>query len=185
MDSSNQLIRDFVNTLHKDPAGDEESLVGPEDLSKWLNERGLLDGTRATPSELRRAVELREAFRQLLLANNGEEVDIGAACDVLEGITRRGKVELRFKQAMPTLVPAASGVAGALGALVVAMQQSVADGTWARLKACRAHDCEWAFVDEAKNNSRAWCSMRSCGNREKARQFRKRHAAETGAGAHP
>ena|SRR5579862_1910225 len=181
MDSSNELIRDFVNTLHKDPAGDEESLVGPEELATWLQGRGLLEGGRATAAEFRRAVELRESFRQLLLANNGEEVDVGDACTVLDGITRRGKVELRFKNAIPRLVPAATGVDGALGALVVAMQQSVAAGTWPRLKACRAHDCEWAFIDEAKNNSRAWCSMRSCGNREKARQFRKRHAAETGA----
>ena len=181
MDSSSELIRDFVNTLHKDPHGDEESLVGPEDLAQWLHGRGLLEGTKATAAEFRRAIELRESFRQLLLANNGEEVDVGDACTVLSGVSRRGKVELQFTRAIPALVPAASGVDGALGALVVAMQQSVAAGTWPRLKACRAHDCEWAFVDEAKNNSRAWCSMSSCGNREKARKFRERHSHETGA----
>jgi predicted RNA-binding Zn ribbon-like protein len=183
MDSSTELIRDFVNTLHKDPRGDEESLVAPEDLAEWLNGRGLLAEKRATPAELRRAVELREAFRQLLLTNNGEQLDVHPACTVLSGITRRGKVELEFTNAIPALVPAATGVDGALGALVVAMQQSVAAGTWHRLKACRARDCEWAFIDEAKNNSRAWCSMSSCGNREKARKFRERHAVVTASRA--
>ena len=51
----------------------------------------------------------------------------------------------------------------------------MADGSWQRLKACRASDCQWAFVDTARNHSRSWCSMASCGNREKARAFRERH----------
>jgi len=44
------------------------------------------------------------------------------------------------------------------------------------MKACRADDCKWAFLDTAKNQSRAWCSMSSCGNREKMRAYRARHA---------
>jgi len=181
MDSSNELIRDFVNTVHFDPEGDEESLTSPAALAEWLAARGLLAGGRATAADLARAIELREAFRQLLLGNNGEEVDVGAACSVLNAASRRARLELRFTDAIPALVPASPGVAGALGGIAAAMQIAVADGSWPRLKACRAHDCEWAFIDTAKNASRAWCSMRSCGNREKARAFRKRHAAETGA----
>ena len=68
------------------------------------------------------------------------------------------------------------GVTGALGRVIIAVHDAVADGSWQRLKACRARDCEWAFIDTAKNQSRAWCSMRSCGNREKARAYRRRHA---------
>ena len=63
----------------------------------------------------------------------------------------------------------------ALGRLVIAVQSAMAEGSWDRLKACRASDCEWAFIDNARNHSRAWCSMKSCGNREKARAFRERH----------
>jgi predicted RNA-binding Zn ribbon-like protein len=175
MDSSNKLIEDFVNTLHKDPHGDEEQLASPASLAAWLQGKGLLEGSRVTAAELRRAVELREALRQLLLSNNGIEVDVGAACAVLNAVTRRAKLELRFTNALPALVPTTGGVDGALGRIVVAMQTSVADGSWHRLKACRASDCEWAFFDHAKNASRAWCSMRSCGNREKARVYRARH----------
>jgi len=50
------------------------------------------------------------------------------------------------------------------------------DGSWQRLKACRSDTCRWAFVDHARNRSRQWCSMSVCGNREKARVFRERHA---------
>ena len=176
MVSSSELIRDFVNTLHKDPHGDEEGLTTPAALSGWLRAQGLLEGSRATAADLARAIELREAFRRLLLGNTGDEVDVAAACTVLNAVTRRARLELRFTNAIPALVPTTPGVAGALGRIVVAMQIAVADGSWKRLKACRAHDCEWAFIDTAKNQSRAWCSMSSCGNREKARAYRRRHA---------
>ena len=175
------LILDFVNTLHKDPAGNEEGLTSPAALGAWLHDRGLLEGKRATAAELARAIELREALRRLLLANNEVEVDVEPSCLLLEATSKRAGLGLRFKAALPYIAPTAGGVDGALGKIVVAMQVLVADGTWPRLKACRAADCEWAFIDNAKNQSRAWCSMRSCGNREKARAFRARHAHETGA----
>ena len=36
---SNELIRDFVNTLHKDLYGDEEDLSTPAALTDWLRSR--------------------------------------------------------------------------------------------------------------------------------------------------
>ena len=45
-----------------------------------------------------------------------------------------------------------------------------------RLSACRDENCRVAFYDKSRNRSRAWCSMEVCGNREKARSFRQRHA---------
>ena len=180
MVNSNDLIRDFVNTLHKDPRGDEEELTDPAALTRWLREHELLgDAGVARAADLGRAVELREALRLLLLANNEVEVDTGTAFAVLDDAARRGRVALRFAGDAPALEPDAAGVPGALGRIVAAVHGAVADGSWRRLKACRADDCEWAFVDTARNQSRAWCSMRSCGNREKARAFRRRHAGET------
>ncbi len=49
------------------------------------------------------------------------------------------------------------------------------------VRECGASDCRWLFMDTSKNRSRQWCSMRSCGNREKARRHyarsRRRSAA--------
>jgi len=52
----------------------------------------------------------------------------------------------------------------------------MADGSWQRLKACRSETCRWAFIDNARNHSRLWCDMATCGNRAKARAFRSRSA---------
>src|SRR5690348_8984041 len=147
MDTSTELIRDFVNTLHKDPHGDEEDLARPAALTDWLAGHGLLADGRATARDLAHAVELREALRRLLLEHNELEVDAAAAWAALDETAHRARVQLRFADEAPALVPAAPGVAGALGRIVAAVHASVADGSWGRLKACRAQDCEWAFID--------------------------------------
>ena len=173
-----QLIGDFVNTRHID-FGEvvEEQLDTPEHLTAWLSDRDLLGaGEHAGPADVRRADELREALRELLRANNGVDTDTGAASAALDRAAERGRVALRFGAGGVELVAGAPGAAGALGRIAIAVQQSMADGTWGRLKACRADDCQWAFEDATRNQSKAWCSMRSCGNREKARTFRRRHA---------
>jgi len=54
---------------------------------------------------------------------------------------------------------------------------AMAEGTWSRLKACRSEACRWAFYDHARNHSRTWCDMAVCGNRVKARTYRKRRRA--------
>lgn len=169
------LIRDFVNTVELDEVG-SDTISTPGGLQAWLSERGL---TSLPPSraDVARTAALREALRTLLMANNGLPVDTGEARTVMENAARRAGVELRFD---PTgsLVPEPTreGTAAALGAIVAAASLSMQDGTWARLKACRADTCHWAFYDQARNRSRAWCSMEVCGNRAKVRSYRRRHA---------
>jgi predicted RNA-binding Zn ribbon-like protein len=171
-----ELVRDFVNT--RDLLDQGEELGTPEELAAWLQGYGLLRGeAAAAPADLRRALELREALRQLLLGNTGVEIELEASFAVVDRAARRARIELCFEKCAGSLSPAATGVDAALGEIVIAVHGAMADGSWARLKACRASDCEWAFIDNARNHSRAWCSMRSCGNREKARVFRERHRA--------
>jgi predicted RNA-binding Zn ribbon-like protein len=169
-----ELVRDFVNT--RDLLEEEEKLGSPEDLVGWLEEHALTRGeVEATAADLTRAVELREALRQLLLEHTGVDVDRDAASAVLDRTARRARIELCFEQCHGALSVGSTGVDAALGRLVIGVHHAMADGSWERLKACRASDCEWAFIDNARNHSRAWCSMKSCGNREKARAFRERH----------
>lgn len=63
-----------------------------------------------------------------------------------------------------------------VGAVFAACTRLVVRGDWIRLKICPADTCLWAFYDESRNRSRTWCSMRVCGNREKARGWRARAA---------
>src|SRR5262249_57118251 len=169
MVNSSDLISDFVNTLHKDPRGDVEHLATPAALADWLNTNHLLEGGRATRGDLARAVELRDALRTLLLANNEVAVDTAAAWKVLDDVARRGRVELRFSAGAPELVPAAAGVPGALGRVVAAVHGADADGSWLRLNARRAEALAWAFGHPPPHPSRAWGPPCPCANRPKHR----------------
>ncbi len=48
------------------------------------------------------------------------------------------------------------------------------DGSWQRLKACRNDACRWVFYDASKNRSGTWCTMSICGDKLKARAYRRR-----------
>ena len=170
-----ELVRVFVNTLEIDEGVDE--LSSPAALTEWLRARGLLRGKAATRADLANARRLREALRVLLLANNGVSVRKEAAV-TLNRAARRAGLGVRFEPGGTARVePDARGVDGALGRLLAIVSAAMADGSWERLKACQADDCRWAFYDRARNRSRHWCSMAVCGNRTKARTFRRRHAA--------
>lgn len=43
-----------------------------------------------------------------------------------------------------------------------------------RLRRCEHPDCVMLFIDTSKNGRRRWCSMETCGNREKAAGHRAR-----------
>ena len=164
----------FVNSVDLE-SGDDE-LASPEALRAWLAERGLMRADdRVSQADLRRAVDVREGLRAVLLQNNGLPLEE----DRIERLDRavgRARVRLRFSPGRdPELVPDAGGVDGAVARLMAIVAGAVDQGTWERLKACPREECEWAFYDRSKNRSGRWCKMEQCGNVEKARAFRERH----------
>jgi len=87
---------------------------------------------------------------------------------------------VRFERGRPLLAPEGDGARAAIGRIVAAVAELAPTDEWKRLKGCRDESCRVAFYDKSRNRSRAWCSMEVCGNREKARSFRARHAASAG-----
>jgi predicted RNA-binding Zn ribbon-like protein len=171
---NSDLVIDFINSLDLDPL--EEQLDSPRALVAWLAERDLIaPAARATQADLIETVGVREALRDLIGAQNELPCDVDAATAVLDAAARNAGLAVRFADGGARVEPAARGVRGALGRILAEVSDGMADGTWQRVKACRAGNCRWAFLDTAKNQSRAWCSMQSCGNREKVRAYRRRH----------
>jgi predicted RNA-binding Zn ribbon-like protein len=172
-----ELVRAFVNSV--DLERGDERFDTPAALGAWLVEQRLAAaGVRVTPADLRQALELREALRALLVAHNDGPPAPAQASQTLDAAVCRARVRLRFDDAVTAaLEPEAGGVDGALGRLLAIVHDSIAMRTWSRLKACRDTGCEWAFYDNTKNRSGAWCSMSVCGNRAKARAYRDRRAA--------
>jgi predicted RNA-binding Zn ribbon-like protein len=170
-----QLVRDFVNTLDLEEKTD--AVGTPAELGSWLASQGLLSETSVANGEHATALAARETIRRLLLANHGELAD-PTDLEALDRLAADTSLAPRFHPGGVRLEPRAGGVPGALGQLLAIVAESMAEGTWSRLKACSDHGCQWAFIDRSKNRSGHWCSMRVCGNRAKARQFRERQRAE-------
>jgi predicted RNA-binding Zn ribbon-like protein len=170
------LVQRFVNSVDYDDG--EEELTSPDALQKWLVQRELVSGDQpVAEADLRRAIDVREGLRALLLANNGYPLD-SAAVDRLNRAAGRAGLLVRIdEEGDPELEPDAAGVDGAIAKLMGVVARSTADGTWFRLKACPKDSCLWAFYDHSKNRSAKWCRMEACGNVEKARKYRQRHRA--------
>lgn len=167
------LVQRFVNSVDLEDGDDE--LSSPAALRDWLAERDLMEAADpVAEADLRRALDVREGLRSLLMANNGLPLD-DQKVERLDRAVERAGVRMRFRPgAEPALEPEAGGVDGAMGRLMAIVSGAIEQGTWERLKACPRESCEWAFFDHSKNRSGRWCKMEACGNIEKARAFRER-----------
>ena len=159
-----RAVQLFVNTT--DHEHSRELLGTPAELRSFFAELGLDTGPVGAAS-LARARTFRTELHELL-------VD-GTVGPVLDEAAARAKLTLDLLE--PRLVPRARGVDAALGALLAIAYDAMRDGSWERLKTCR--NCGFAFWDESRNRSAAWCSMQLCGNRLKVRRHRARRARAT------
>lgn len=147
-----ELVLSFLNTVDVEEGLDR--LDNEHGWLGWTAERTLTGGE--TRGELAREV------RDLLRAAVGGLEPPGQLPAVLGlGVALTGRT--------PSLV-----ARDAVGEVLAAATRLAVLGLWERVKICPADDCRWAFYDRSRNHSRTWCSMRVCGNREKARQWRER-----------
>ncbi|WP_240686901.1 CGNR zinc finger domain-containing protein [Amycolatopsis suaedae] len=144
-----RLVLDFLNTL--DVEAGTDVLQQADSWRSWAAKRGL------RPGALGAARQARNALRAAV-GDPGLPRDAAGAAVRVE-LTPDG----------PALV-----ADSAAGAVLAAAARLEVLGEWRRVKICPADDCRWAFYDQSRNRSRTWCSMRVCGNREKARAWRSR-----------
>ncbi|MFF5986064.1 CGNR zinc finger domain-containing protein [Prauserella flavalba] len=149
------LVLGFLNTV--DVEQDTDVLRTEPDWQAWARERGLRADALAD------AVRARDALRASVGDPDAASGEVGAPVEVT--LTAEG----------PRLA-----ASSALGAVFAAAARLAVRGEWDRVKICPADDCRWAFYDRSRNRSRTWCSMKVCGNRQKARTFRER-STERGA----
>jgi predicted RNA-binding Zn ribbon-like protein len=168
------VVQSFVNTWEGDTGIDLFDDLAT--ATRWLAEAGLVEGA-FDERDLEEARVLREAIRALLVRNaDGEAPDdaersavsaLAEGCRYRPVVTPDGWIELE-----PAL-----GADMLPTALFLLIRDAQRDGTWARLKACRNPDCQWAYYDRSHAGRGAWCDMAVCGNRMKNRNLRSRRSA--------
>jgi predicted RNA-binding Zn ribbon-like protein len=172
------LVEEFINSREL-PDGDDE-LATPDQAASWLRSRGT-EAEMLSDRDLRRLTATREALRDLLEAHTGENVDPDVSVRLQKLLGGAAMRPVLSPQGL-SLVADTKGAEGFLGRLAAAIIEATLTGTWERLKVCRSDRCRWAYYDHSKNGRGAWCSMRTCGTREKARAYRARQREPSAAG---
>ncbi|MFC0439571.1 CGNR zinc finger domain-containing protein [Kutzneria buriramensis] len=152
-----ELLLAFLNTVNMTEATDV--LDDEAAWRQWAADRRL--GAAGAPHKARAS---RDALRSVALAHHGVQAEAAPPADMTHG-----SIRIELSAGVPVLT-----AGDALGAVLAAAARLAVLGYWERIKICPADDCRWAFYDRSRNRSRTWCSMRVCGNREKARNWRER-----------
>lgn len=160
------LVESFANSV--DIETDQDDLESPERFGRWLADHGF-PGLTPSAGELAFAKGMRGALRDELTDHR-----TGDARARLDECAARIPMRAVFGEGPATLAPLGAGVDSMLGAVLGAMVIAERDGTWDRLKICREDTCQRVFFDRSKNQSKTWCSMQVCGNRNKTRSYRSR-----------
>ncbi|WP_201298731.1 CGNR zinc finger domain-containing protein [Microbacterium sp. 8M] len=168
------LALDFVGTLRaRRDLQPREMLGDAQALDAWFVEAGVVDeAPGARESDLTNAVQLREAIYDIALAR-------------LQGTPLPSKPTAllnRWALAAPVRLTLDGGTVrregGSSEGLATVARNAVelfGGDDAALLRECGRPGCTQVYVDRSRGGRREWCSMRTCGNRVKAAQFRARH----------
>ncbi|NER79744.1 MAG: CGNR zinc finger domain-containing protein [Leptolyngbya sp. SIO1D8] len=164
-----ELIRvhGFLNTW-SDELGIEDFST-PQSTEKWLRDAGLWEGNKKmNEDEHRRILAFRGQVRRCVLRQDSPE----RLTDTISHVSFR----LRFEEDHPALIPVTrSSCDRVIGLLIAIIYRSMIDGTWVRFKCCALPTCGWAYYDTTKSRTKRWCSMQTCGSRNKARRYYERN----------
>ncbi|WP_405808024.1 CGNR zinc finger domain-containing protein [Streptomyces sp. NBC_00210] len=159
-----------------------EALVNTLDIETGADSLDTTDGRAPfglAERDVPAARELREALRAACLAHAGHRAP-GRSPAALDELLARAPLHVTVAEdGSAALRPADPGTL--VSRIAHALAAAAADGTWARLKACEAEDCQWAYYDRSPAGRRRWCSMSVCGARAKMRTYRARRTS-TGTG---
>jgi predicted RNA-binding Zn ribbon-like protein len=173
-------VLDLTNTVfnRSNPVEDNDLLKSPTDVLAWCKSVGLFKTTRRlTDAAARKLVVdvqgVREhAWRVFDAVSRGESVPTDAFGSLLElaGAGVRARHIPRIEAALDGWVAdwkTAGAIPTALALLAVHALFTLPPD---RIRACSR--CGWLFLDSSRGGRRRWCSMNTCGNREKARRHR-------------
>jgi len=195
--SGGALCLDFANTLGDRPHGQEEHLVEWADFVAWAVQAGVVPaaegrrlaeaGRGRTPAARRAfslALESRERIYRIFSAVGAGRLPSRADVDAFNAALAEtmSHVRLDVRQAgyawgwkdddsfdrllRPVIRSAAE--------LLVSPDRDA-------VRECASDRCSWLFLDRSPARRRRWCSMKTCGNRDKVRRFYARRKARNRA----
>ena len=194
-----RLSLDFTNTVSgMRVVAPVERLNSYADLVSWGRQVGALDAAQARrllaeaerdPGAAARALAEAITFREALfrafraVAENGAPAaeDLDSLNRVLSRARARERLLCRGGRCALAWPADDASLDRMLWPVARSAAEVLTSAEVSRVRICEAtatDGCGWLFLDETRNRSRRWCSMKDCGNRAKARRHYRRRRAE-------
>jgi predicted RNA-binding Zn ribbon-like protein len=178
---ADHLALELLNTVFALNGELVDSLQSDKDVLRWLADFGwpvkdnfenskpdtLLHSARTLREAIRKLVETRKAGKRADVAHfNAFLAESQSHFKLLPGKGGTLNLEREWKQRTPEeiLAPVAEAAAELLAA-----------GDFNLVRNCEDSECVLWFYDRTRSHHRRWCSMATCGNRNKVAAFRQRH----------
>ncbi|WP_312367081.1 CGNR zinc finger domain-containing protein [Ensifer sp.] len=176
---------DLVNTVftrHK-PDHDNDLFNSPRDVGNWLHFAGLATRVQANAVSsipatgfLNSVRQLREAsfsvFDALAAGKPPLTKGLGRLFELAaNGLAEEGRLKLIERESAPQVLRFDDPEA------IVAFLATISSKAYFVLPRGRLHACPrcgWLFVDTSRGGKRRWCSMQTCGNREKTSRHKEK-----------
>jgi predicted RNA-binding Zn ribbon-like protein len=177
------LCLDYANSVEWSSEDEHPDVLRTSDmLGRWGRRLGLLsdDAKPASEPELRRARVLRDAVYGLFSSIGGDQEPARKDLDVLmhnytEAVDQATLLagEDFYKPDWPARDPRRIRYAVATDAIALLQDPS----RLKRVSRCPGRGCGWLFLNAS--GRRRWCSMSTCGSREKMRRLHRRQTQHT------
>ncbi|WP_051760639.1 CGNR zinc finger domain-containing protein [Herbidospora cretacea] len=162
----NSFCLDFANTVNARPVARRDWLNTPEEARTWADATGhaLEEIGDLAPARAFRETVFR-AFQPLAHGAEPPQADLDRIVAVFgEGVTRaRLDRDFRLVWASPRTIEVL------VWEVAASAMELLTHGPLDRLGECPS--CGWLFLDVSKNRRRRWCSMTTCGSRDKSRRY--------------
>lgn len=186
----NHPLLDFVNTMIRVKGEPVDLLPTFKTYVDWLAEASLIPAAR--PHEIERqwkdAVENNQilekvrAFRSnlhrmVMDLTEGKNVSPEALEEINYFLSfNSGGYQLTLRQGQIEKIMAYGFKAPVhfLFPIAMAAMQFLTEADYARVRKCESPACVLVFYDTSKSRRRRWCSMKTCGNVMKVREYYKR-----------
>ena len=186
------LCLDFANTVNSRPTPEHDYLMQYADLVRWANKLRILtptqsrhlqnraiENTEESEEALNRARRIRELIYRLFSnATQGSEPDkkdMEMFVSAYGESTSHGQL-MKEENHFKTTWKLDESFDALLWPIVHSAGELLLSEELDHVKECP--NCGWLFLDTSKNQSRRWCSMNTCGARDKMRRYHGRRRAQ-------
>lgn len=186
------LCLDFVNTVNSRVITEHDYLTQYSDLAEWANKVGILSPAqnlqlqkraRQDKEEAESVLQAAQGLRDLLFRifshsardaeparKDVEQLTAAYGESISKSqLTKDGGFYQKTWKVHETLAALLSPITHSAGELLLSDEL-------VHVKECPG--CGWLFLDTSKNQSRRWCSMNTCGARDKMRRYHNKNRAK-------